>query len=83
MGNVAPFQLMANIWIQALIVSVYTKLSPRSISTMYALVYMCVGSIAVWGIFIIAFVVDHDWIAGTVILILGSCVLTQPKKGVF
>jgi hypothetical protein len=69
--NVSPFQLMMILWTQSIVVIVYTLLSPRTISAWYAFVYMCLVSIVVWGLFIYAFVVEHDWNASIVILSLG------------
>lgn len=69
--NVSPFQLMMMLWMQSIAVIIYTRLSTRTISAWYALTYMCLVSIFVWGLFIVAFVIEHDWIASIVILCLG------------
>ncbi len=71
LGNIAPIQLMAMIWIESLIIIIYAKRSPQDISTGWALLYMCIGAVAVWGIFIAEFVIERDWISGTIILLLG------------
>jgi hypothetical protein len=69
--NVSPFQLMMILWMQSITVIIYTRLSTRTLSAWYALTYMCLASIVIWGLFIYAFVVEHDWIASIVILCLG------------
>ena len=71
LANIAPIQLMAMIWAEALVIIIYCKVSPHQLSTPRALVFMCIAAVAVWGICIAEFVIEHDWIAGTVILILG------------
>jgi hypothetical protein len=70
-GNVAPFQLVAMIWAESMVVIVYTKVSPRMISARFAFVYMLIAAVVIWGIFIWAFVIDHDWDAGLIILSFG------------
>ncbi len=70
LGNAAPFQFLAIVFMQSLAVVIYTKMSPRMISTIHALIYMLVASVVVWGISIASFVIEHDWLAGTVVLIL-------------
>lgn len=71
LANVAPFQLLAMIWAQTVVIVVYTKLSPRMIKTEYALIFMVAITFVVWAISIAAFVIEHDWLSGSVILILG------------
>lgn len=70
-SNVSPFQLMMMLWMQSIVVIIYTITSTRSMSCWYAFAYMCLMSIVVWGLFIYAFVIEHDWIASIVILCLG------------
>lgn len=69
-GNVAPLQLQAMLWAQGIVVIVYTKQSSREIVARSALLYMLIGTMVVWAICIAEFVIEHDWVAGTIILIL-------------
>jgi len=73
MQNLAAFQLMLVIWVQAVTVYIYCKLSPRNINTKYAVAYMALSTILVWAVSIVAFAVDRDWIAAVTILVL-ACV---------
>lgn len=70
LGNVAPLQLEAMLWVQSLVVIVYTKRSPREISAPTAFLCMCIGTMVVWAVCVAEFVVEHDWTSGTVILVV-------------
>ncbi len=71
-ANVAPIQLIVMLFVQSMSVVAYARLSPQFISTVTAMVYMTISSLVVWAISIAVFVVERDWLAGTVILIIST-----------
>lgn len=73
-GNVAPIQLMFMLFVECMAIVFYARFSPQSISTVYAMMYMAIGALIVWAISIAVFVVERDWVSGTIILIIaGLC----------
>jgi len=68
---IAPIQLMLMGWMQAMSVVIYANRSRTHINPQWAAVWMTMATAVVWGVGIYAFVVEHDWIASSVILVLG------------
>jgi hypothetical protein len=61
--------------LQSLSMVVYAKLSPRNIVTVWALLIMFIVTILVWGISIVGFVNDGEWVVG--LIVFGGSVLTM------
>jgi hypothetical protein len=67
----APLQLMTIGWLQALSVVIYAHCSVRYVDATWAAVWMALATAIGWGIGIYAFVVEDDWVASAIILLLG------------
>lgn len=69
-NNVAPMQLTLLFLVQSFTMLAYAKLSPRMIETLHAMAFMFVVTLVTWAVFIFAFVEQHDWVGGIVILFI-------------
>lgn len=69
--KLAPIQFVTVIWVQSVTMIAYAKLSFRYVSPTWAMCYMLLSTLVVWGVCIYAFVVENDWISGCVVLLLG------------
>lgn len=68
--RMAPTQLTLILMMQSLVVMAYAKLTDTSHKAFHAMAFMMVITLIVWAVFIFAFVEEHDWIGGVVILII-------------
>lgn len=68
---IAPLQLMTIGWFQALSVVIYAHVSVRYVDATWAAVWMALATVVGWGLGIYAFVVENDWVASAVLLLLG------------
>lgn len=60
--------------LQSLSMVVYAKVSPRNIVTAWAVFIMFIVTILVWGISIVGFVTDGEWVIG--LIVFGASVFT-------
>lgn len=71
--SLAPLQLLSLWWIQYVCISLYLQwLGPtaKAVSIVHASLAMSVGTLVLWGLSIITFMRDHDWIISMVLLVL-------------
>lgn len=68
--HIALVQFMAISFAQAISIIAYTRISVRSISLRYCIVWMTVASLITWGLSVYGFIVEADWAGGIVIGVL-------------
>jgi hypothetical protein len=71
--NLAPFQLLTLWWVQSVALSIYLQwMGPNNhhVSRLHASLCMAVGTLAVWGLSIVTFVRDSDWLISLALLAL-------------
>ncbi len=74
-GDAAPFQFVLMLWAQCVVMLVYTRVSPRFLSTMHAMLFMALATMCIWGVSIVVFFYDHDWISAAIVLVLAlACI---------
>lgn len=77
LGNIAPFEWLATLWAQTIMVLVYAVWTPREPDTnVLALdLLMAAATLCVWALAIVAAFEAHDWVASGVVLVLSVCAL--------
>lgn len=75
--NVAPFEWLATLWAQSVMVIMYALWAPRTVaSNVGALAMLMAGAtLCVWGLAIVAAFEVHDWVASLVVLALACAAL--------
>lgn len=74
-GDAAPFQFVLMLWAQCVALLVYTRLAPRTLSTTHAMLFMALATMCIWGVSIVVFFYDHDWISAAIVLVLAlACI---------
>lgn len=77
--NVAPFEWVATLWAQSVMILTYALWVPRRDADAANLVVldllMAGATLCVWGLAIVAAVEQHDWVASGVVLVLSVCAL--------
>lgn len=74
-GDAAPFQFVLMLWAQCVSMLIYTRVSPRFLSTTHAMLFMALATMCIWGVSIVVFFYDHDWISAAIVLVLAlACI---------
>ena len=69
--DLAPFQLIAMVWLQSIAVFLYGRLSRRTISAWTCFFIMLATTVVAWLIDMYAFIRFKDWITAGVLLAFG------------
>lgn len=67
-GDLIFLQFLVISCVQSFAVIIYTRISPRAIALVPVWLFMILATVAVWCIFIYAFVVQLDWLSGGILL---------------
>jgi hypothetical protein len=73
--NISPIQFVTLCFAQSLAIVVYTRVSIRKMVHKIAVMAMLGATLVVWLVSIYGFVVENDWMAATVILLLSFFVV--------
>lgn len=73
--NISPIQFVTLCFAQSLAIVVYTRVSIRKLVHKIAVMAMLGATMVVWLVSIYGFVVENDWMAATVILLLSFFVV--------
>lgn len=68
--NIAPIQFMAMWWSQSIAIVAFTRYNTREINVNKATIAMTIVTLAVWCASIYGFIVEWNWIAAIIIIIL-------------
>jgi len=70
--NIAPIQFILISWAQSMVMVMYTVQSPHNVEIRTCTLLMIGGMVIVWLASVYMFLIEHDWLGGSVILILGG-----------
>lgn len=75
-STVAPFEWVASLWTQTIIVLLYAQWSPRNITNWLVLSALLIAAtMCAWALGIVAAFESHDWLSSGIVLLLSVCAL--------